>query len=73
MTIGEILTEIRESRDLSQTELAEALDITPQYISNVERDVNVRPVSYVKKIWDRLTIKEKGRIQKILGEIHDVD
>jgi len=50
--IGKRLAEIRKSRSLKQTELAEKLNVSQQVISNIERGVTAPDIEQLKKIAD---------------------
>ncbi|KPC75690.1 MULTISPECIES: helix-turn-helix domain-containing protein [Laceyella] len=52
MTLGERLRLLRESRKLSQIELAQALGIPNQSISNYERDYRKPPFDLIQKFAD---------------------
>ena len=51
-TIGKRLAEIRKSKKLKQTELAEMLNVSQQVISNIERGVTAPDIEQLKKIAD---------------------
>lgn len=51
-TIGKRLAEIRKSKKLKQTDLAEMLNVSQQVISNIERDVTDPDIEQLKKIAD---------------------
>ena len=51
-TIGKRLAEIRKSKKLKQTELAEMLNVSQQVISNIERGVTAPGIEQLKKIAD---------------------
>lgn len=50
--IGKRLAEIRKSKKLKQTELAEMLNVSQQVISNIERGVTAPDIEQLKKIAD---------------------
>ena len=47
-TIGKRLAEIRKSKKLKQTELAEMLNVSQQVISNIERGVTAPDIEQLK-------------------------
>ena len=49
-TIGKRLAEIRKSKDLKQTKLAEILNVSQQVISNIERGITTPDIELLKKI-----------------------
>ena len=51
-TIGKRLAEIRKSKDLKQTKLAEILNVSQQVISNIERGITTPDIELLKKIAD---------------------
>lgn len=51
-TIGRRLAEIRKSKKIKQTELAEMLNVSQQVISNIERGVTAPDIEQLKKIAD---------------------
>ena len=51
-TIGKRLAEIRKSKKLKQTELAEMLNVSQQVISNIKRGVTAPDIEQLKKIAD---------------------
>lgn len=51
-TLGTRLAEIRKSKKLKQTELAEKLNVSQQVISNIERGVTAPDIEQLKKIAD---------------------
>ena len=55
-----MLAELRQSLDLTQTELAEALDVTQRGISHIEREPNPRLATlagYVNALGGRLELR----------------
>ncbi len=51
-TIGNRLAEIRKSKGIKQTELADKLNVSQQVISNIERGVTAPDIEILKKIAD---------------------
>ena len=51
-TIGKRLAEIRKSKKLKQTELAEMLNVSQQVISNIERGVTAPDIEQIADIYN---------------------
>ena len=55
--LGKVVRQIRKSRHITQVELAEAINIHPQFVSNVERGLCAYPKEpmrkFVKQFGDR--------------------
>ena len=52
--IGKRIKKRREQENLTQEKLAEACDVSEQYISNIERSVSIPSVEVVMRIADAL-------------------
>ncbi|MEH7236397.1 helix-turn-helix domain-containing protein [Bacillus sp. JJ1562] len=52
--IGQSIRRLRKSRKLTQVGLAELLDITPEYLSEVERGESLPSVNLLQSIWVKL-------------------
>lgn len=52
----------------SQSDLAKLLKVHPQYISNIERGVNLRPYSLSRKLIPLLTRKDQNHLLDLLKE-----
>lgn len=56
MDFGNAIKQIRTSRGMNQTQLANLIGVSPSAISKIERDVNAPSRSMVKKICESLKI-----------------
>lgn len=57
--IGEYLREKRVSRGLSQTQVAKALDVKPQFVSNWERGMSAPPMYMLRVVIRMYDISER--------------
>ena len=56
MSIGQRIRKQRQSLNLTQQELAQVLDVTPQHISAVEQDKRVPSLSFLDKLAEKLGV-----------------
>ena len=61
MTFREMLIEIRTGYDLSQKDMAARLDITPQYLCDLEHGRRLGSVEVVERICKAFNRGPKGR------------
>lgn len=66
--IGEFLRTKREAKKLSQTDVAEALKVKPQFVSNWERGMSSPPVRLLKQIMRLFGISENELIKFMVDE-----
>lgn len=57
----------RNTRELSQRELAKMIDVSGAYVAQVETGKFVRPMNYIKKLLPMSTKEEKQEIRDILA------
>ena len=63
MTFIEMIKAVREGRDMSQKELAEALGFTPQYLCDLEKGRRLGSVEFVNRLCDWMGRGPKGRAE----------
>lgn len=68
MKIGLIIRDFRKERGITLTELALKLEISPSYLSAIERNIRRPSVQMLKKIGDRLNIP----VNYLVGSQEDV-
>jgi len=56
MSLGQRLKQRRESLKITQRQLAESLEVTPQHISAIEQDKRVPSLSFLTKLAEELGI-----------------
>ncbi|MBN1310787.1 MAG: helix-turn-helix transcriptional regulator [Anaerolineae bacterium] len=56
---GKQLRRIRKRRDLTQEQLAEIVDVSPEFISNVERGINAPSFETLEKLAEALRVAIK--------------
>lgn len=56
LTFGDKLRAVREARGLSQKELSERIGVTPNYVSNYERNINVPNIQTLEWICKALGV-----------------
>ena len=56
MSIGERIRKRREALNLTQQELAQVLDVTPQHISVIEHDKRVPSFAFLTKLAEKLGV-----------------
>lgn len=54
--IGKRVTKIRKQRGLTQEKLSEKCDLSPQYISNIERSISIPSTETLLRICDVLEV-----------------
>lgn len=69
-TVAEFTKRYRESRvpAWTQEDLADRLDVHPQYISNVERGAHKAPIAFVKRF---VKILDQDRARHLYGLVAD--
>lgn len=68
MKIGLIIRDFRKDRDITLTDLANKLEISPSYLSAIERNIRRPSVHMLKKIGDALNIP----VNYLVGSQEDV-
>lgn len=68
MNIGQIIRDFRKERGVTLTDLAGQLEISPSYLSAIERNIRKPSVQMLKKIGDRLNIP----VNYLVGQEEDV-
>jgi len=71
--IGEVIKELRLSKNLSQEKLAELSNLDRSYISEIERGVKTASVVTIFKISAALSIKSSELLQKVEKHIKFTD
>ena len=56
MSLGQRLKQRRESLKITQRQLAESLEVTPQHISAIEQDKRIPSLSFLTKLAEELGI-----------------
>lgn len=69
--IGQFLREKREARGLSQTEVADALSVKPQFISNWERGMSSPPLRLLRIVMKMYGIPDQELVDFMLKEQED--
>ena len=59
MTIGEQIRFCRKAKKISQKKLSELINMTPDTVSNIERNITSPPLCTIKKICDVLALDIK--------------
>lgn len=66
--IGSFLREKREERGLSQTEVAEALGVKPQFVSNWERGMSSPPLRLLRLVMKIYGIPDQQLVDFMLKQ-----
>lgn len=66
--IGHFLRDKRESRGISQTEVAEVLGVKPQFVSNWERGMSSPPLRLLKVVTRMYGIPDQELLDFMLAE-----
>lgn len=69
--IGSFLREKREERGLSQTEVAEALGVKPQFVSNWERGMSSPPLRLLRLVMKIYGIPDQQLVDFMLKQQED--
>lgn len=69
--IGSFLREKREERGLSQTEVAEALGMKPQFVSNWERGMSSPPLRLLRLVMKIYGIPDQQLVDFVLKQQED--
>ena len=56
MSLGQRLKQRRESLKITQRQLAESLEVTPQHISAIEQDKRIPSLSFLTKLAEELGV-----------------
>lgn len=67
---GKVLREVRESRGMSQQELADYSEIDRTYLSNLERGLNNPTLNVIFKLAEILKMKPGEFVDKVEKEMH---
>lgn len=67
MTLGKKIREFRKERGITLTELAGQLNISPSYLSAIEREIRKPSISMLKKIGEALNIS----VSYLVGDVED--
>lgn len=69
--IGVFLRDRREARGLSQTEVAEVLNVKPQFVSNWERGMSAPPLRLLRVVMKMYGIPDQELIDFMMKEQED--
>ncbi|MBA7524677.1 hypothetical protein ES705_16819 [subsurface metagenome] len=72
MSLGQRLKERRKALKLTQQELAESLQVTPQHISAIEQDVRAPSLPFLAKLAEELGVTVDYLVTGKEGAITDI-
>lgn len=66
--VGQFLRDKREAKKISQTEVADALKVKPQFVSNWERGMSSPPLRLMKPLMKMYGIPEQQMLNLLVAE-----
>ena len=67
--LGETLRHLRQSKNLTLEQVSERLEISYQYLGQIERGVNLLPIKICKKL-SRLYAVELDYLIDLMGDVY---